>query len=70
MKLTPKQAADLKEVVHIQGQDGNWNFDPYMCGMFNGMELMLAIIENRDPVFRQVKGMPGMEHKFLQGSKQ
>lgn len=54
----PAEAADkspierLRDLVAIQGSDGNWNCDEYMLGMFNGMELALAIMEDRDPVYR------------------
>jgi hypothetical protein len=29
------------------------NYDEYMHGMYNGMELMLAIVENREPVYKE-----------------
>lgn len=44
--------AKLRELVEIQGRDGTWNYDPYFHGMYNGMEVMLAVLENREPVFR------------------
>lgn len=44
---------DMKDVMAVQGNDGNWNYDPYMHGMFNGMELMHSIAEKRDPEFRE-----------------
>ena len=50
--LSKEQLLNLRNCVAIQGQDGNWNHDPYMHGMFNGMELMLAIIERREPAYR------------------
>lgn len=43
----------MKEVLKIQGYDGNWNYDEYMHGMYNGMELMLAIAEGRQPVYKE-----------------
>lgn len=43
----------LKELVEIQGQHGNWNYDEYMYGMYNGMELMLALVEEREPVYKE-----------------
>jgi len=43
----------MREMVKIQGSDGNWNYDEYMRGMYNGMELMLSIIENREPVYKE-----------------
>lgn len=42
----------LQELVDIQGKDGTWNHNEYMLGMFNGMELMLATVEEREPKFR------------------
>ena len=42
----------LKELLEVQGRDGTWNYDPYFHGMYNGMEVMLAVLENREPVFR------------------
>jgi len=44
--------AKMREVLEVQGRDGNWNFDRYMQGMFNGMEMMMSLAEGRDPVFR------------------
>ncbi len=44
--------AKLRELVEIQGRDGTWNYDPYFHGMYNGMEVMLAVLEYREPVFR------------------
>ena len=42
----------LKELLEVQGRDGTWNYDPYFHGMYNGMEVMLAVLEDREPVFR------------------
>jgi len=43
----------LREMVNIQGWDGNWNYDPYMHGLYNGLEFALSIMEKRDPVFKE-----------------
>lgn len=43
----------MRESLKIQGYDGNWNYDEYMHGMYNGMELMLAYAEGREPIFRE-----------------
>jgi hypothetical protein len=45
----------VKSLVDIQGSPGNWDVSPAMCGMFNGMEMILSILEKRDPVFRSVE---------------
>ena len=52
MMLLDARIKSLKDLVGIQGDDGNWNSDNYMLGLFNGMELALATIEGREPGFR------------------
>ena len=42
-----------RELVKIQGSNGNWDWDGYMHGMYNGMELILSIFEDRSPVFKE-----------------
>jgi len=44
--------AKMREMLEVQGRAGNWNYDAYMQGMYNGMEFMVALAEGRDPVFR------------------
>lgn len=41
-----------RDILKIQGSDGNWNYDPYMHGMFNGMEFFVSMLECRPPEFR------------------
>jgi hypothetical protein len=41
----------LKEAVKIQCSEGNYNFDPYMHGMANGLILALAIMDGTEPEF-------------------
>ncbi len=45
--------ATMREVLKIQGYDGNWNYDEYMYGMYNGMEFMLSIAEEREPNYKK-----------------
>jgi hypothetical protein len=52
-KECPKPLVKLKEMLEVQGRNGTWNFDPYFHGMYNGMEVMLAVLEGREPVFRE-----------------
>ena len=42
----------LREMVKIQGYNGNWNYDPYMHGLYNGLEFALSIMEKREPQFK------------------
>lgn len=39
-------------MLEVQGRDGTWNYDPYMLGLYNGMEYSLALMEDREPIFR------------------
>lgn len=52
--ITKKQMHDLKQVHAVQGQKGNWDYSHYMCGLFNGLELALAIIQDREPKYREI----------------
>lgn len=45
----------LRDMRSLQGRDGNWNYDGYMCGLFNGLELALALYEDREPDLRTLK---------------
>lgn len=41
-----------REMLELQGSSGNWDYDPYMHGMYNGMEFTQSLFEGREPVFR------------------
>lgn len=43
----------MRDLVKVQEQSGNWDYDAYMHGMYNGMELMLAIAEGREPNYKR-----------------
>lgn len=47
------QLRDLRRIHEISGMDGTWNYNDYNQGLYNGLEMALAIVEDRDPVFRQ-----------------
>lgn len=49
MKLTPIE--QLEEATKIQTSNGNWNYDPYMHGMANGMIFALATMKGEEPKF-------------------
>ena len=48
-----KQIEVGKEMLAVQGNAGNWDYDAYMHGLYNGMEFMLSIMEEREPEFRK-----------------
>lgn len=41
----------LKDIIDIQCSDGNYNHDPYMHGMTNGLLLANGIIKDIEPKF-------------------
>ena len=45
----------LRQMVKVQGNNGNWDYDDYMCGYYNGLELALSVFENRNPAFRKIE---------------
>ena len=47
-----KQIRDLQDLINIQSEDGNWNYDPYMFGMLNGLICALSILTGKDPEYR------------------
>jgi hypothetical protein len=51
-KLDEKIIQTLRDMVELQGRDGNWNCDEYMHGMYTGMEFMLSIVESREPIYK------------------
>ena len=49
------QAQRVSDVIRcrdVQGQPGNWDYDEYMRGLYNGLELAAATLEDREPVYR------------------
>jgi len=46
------KADEMREMLEVHGRHGNWNYDSYMHGLYNGMEYMQAMVEDREPDFR------------------
>lgn len=47
-----KRLKNLREMRDVQGRIGNWNYDQYMLGMYNALELAVATMEDREPVYK------------------
>ncbi len=45
LKIYENSVEALKEAVKIQTSDGNWNYEPYMHGMANGLIFALSLFE-------------------------
>ena len=41
----------LEDMIKVQCSHGNWNFDPYMHGMANGLILARAVLTDTEPEF-------------------
>lgn len=61
-RIDDQLLAKLRECLEIQGRDGTWNHDEYLRGMYNGMEFMLATIEDRPVQYRDQAIKPLMKH--------
>ena len=61
--MTNDKMSAINDLLRIQGIDGNWNYDPYMQGMYNGMEVVIAILEDREPVFKSAPEKWLINHK-------
>ena len=65
--MTKDNIQKMKNVLEQQGQQGTWNYDPYMHGMYNGMELMMALVEGRDPDYREApEEWLGTQEKYME----
>ena len=49
--LKRKRLKELKRIKDVQEQNLGVDQDEYMVGMYNGLELAVAIMENRVPVY-------------------
>ena len=55
-----------KEILDIQGQNGNYNYDSYMLGLYNGIEYIISLFETREPIFRSGKDIEFLSDKTQQ----
>ncbi len=53
-KTFKKKLDDLINIHDIQGQKGTWNYDVYNLGLYNGLEMALSIMQERESVFKEL----------------
>lgn len=59
---------EVKKIRKIQEKTIETNADDYMIGLYNGLEMAVAILENREPEFRTtVKEPKIVEHEEQSG---
>jgi hypothetical protein len=51
-KKNKKKINEIKRLIHIHKETGLCYRNPYLLGLHNGMELVLAILLDRDPKFK------------------
>ena len=56
------------EMLEIQGRHGNYNYDSYMLGMYNGMEYIISLFEHREPNYRNGKEIEFLNDNPLQNN--
>lgn len=54
-----------KEMLDMQGQKGNYDYDEYMLGLYNGMEYIISLFETREPNY-----ISGKDIKFINNKTQ
>lgn len=64
--LLEKRLADLASVVETQATHGNWDYNDYMCGLYNGLELAWAILKGETPKFRKKPDAGWLQDKPLE----
>lgn len=55
-----------KEILDIQAQKGNYDYDEYMLGLYNGMEYIIALFEKREPDYINGKDVEFTNNKSQQ----
>lgn len=45
----------MNDILALQSENGNWNYDAYNLGLYNGIELMMSILEDRECMYRELK---------------
>jgi len=67
-----KRLEDLGNITDIQCSNGNWNCDPYMHGMANGMILSLATILGEVPYFKTApeKWLSAIKNALCRGDRE
>ena len=66
----------LESLIKVQCTDGNWNYDPYLHGMANGMILAHAVVTDTDAVFLETpdkwlcNDTDGIDYSVILGSEE
>ena len=56
-----KYKKELQDLINTQSADGNWNYDPYMQGMANGLICAMSVLTGEEPVYKSAPKQWGHE---------
>jgi hypothetical protein len=48
MNVENKRIDTSEHLIKIHSKDGNWNYDPYMHGLLNGMKLIHSVYTDKE----------------------
>jgi hypothetical protein len=48
-----RRIKNIADVLEVQANEPTVEKDPYMTGLYNGLELALAQLEQREPVYKK-----------------
>ena len=65
LKQYEKSMGIANEMLELQGRNGNYNYDSYMLGLYNGMEYIISLFETREPNY-----ISGKDIKFINNKTQ
>jgi hypothetical protein len=67
MKITNinKRMSNLQDIINIQCSHGNWNYDPYMQGLANGLIMAKSIFTDETPEFMEAPKVWGKHYPTL-----
>jgi hypothetical protein len=58
-----RNVKEITELLAIHGRDGNWNASPYMCGLYNGLELARCSVADGEPNYRNPDDCEGADER-------
>lgn len=50
--ISSKKINEIKKIRDLQDKSSGPDADDYMIGLYNGLELALAMLEGREPVYK------------------
>ena len=56
LKVFEESIDSLRNSLKIQCSNGNWNYDPYMHGMANGMIFSMSLFDDKPPEYLEAPG--------------